>query len=121
MAKAALVARPALAVCLPFAVFVESNGVGCAIELVGLEAKIKRENKDWTLMLKRSLRLRLLDDCGKFCRNQTLNFILLSNWNRAGNKRRALNKRSAWKIWQKFEIFVMKKKNELFFSDCHLL
>ena len=48
----------------------------------------------------------------------------LRNRCRAGNKRRAgkfgkknkrgaLNKRRVWKIWQKFEVFVMKKpKND---------
>ena len=38
----------------------------------------------------------------------------LQNRLRAGNKRRALNKRIAWKIWQKFEVFVMKKPEKYF-------
>ena len=33
------------------------------------------------------------------------------------NKRRALNNRRAWKIWQKFEVFIMKKTKKNSFSD----
>ena len=33
------------------------------------------------------------------------------------NKHRALNKRRAWKIWQKFEVFCNEKNGEFFFFD----
>ena len=33
------------------------------------------------------------------------------------NKHGAFNKRRAWKIWQKFEIFCSEKTGENYFSD----
>ena len=41
----------------------------------------------------------------------------LLTYSRLRNRLRAGNKRRAWKIWQKFEVFVMKKLEKIIFSD----